>query len=207
MKKTGLIIIFLIALLLIAFSSVTFAFYSSARAEFSFVVGSEVGSSIGLSLASANQTLSPADTSASVKDYSKSSADTHEAYAVYILQYNASSTLDIDFFVTGVNYLDKDGNDFTAGQEAYLDSALQFYLVLASDLSTYNLNNLHTISNNAWITEDTHINVASLAQGSGYMFCYVRLNPDVITQELLPSSIFDGMTIAFTISSELNSND
>ncbi|MCR4875039.1 MAG: hypothetical protein K5923_04815 [Clostridia bacterium] len=202
MKKTGLIIIFLIALLIIAFSSVTFAFYSSARAKFSFVVESEVGQSIGLSLASSNNTLRPADTSSAIKDYSKSSADTHESYAVYILQYNAASTLDIDFFVTNVEYLDKNGNSFNAGYEAYLDSILQYYLVLASDLNTYNLNNLHTIADNAWLEEDEHLNEASLAQGNGYLFCYVRLNT---TQELLPP-IYDDMTISFMVSSELRGN-
>ena len=200
MKRTGLIIIFLIALLIIAFSSVTFAFYSSARAEFSFVVESEVGQSIGLSLSSSDNNLRPADTSAAVKDYSKSSADTHESYAVYIIQYNAASTLDIDFFVTNVEYLDKNGSAFSAGYEAYLDTILQYYLVIAPNLNTYNLNNLHTIANNAWIGEDDHYNVPSLAQGSGYLFCYIRLNT---TQELLPP-IYDDMTISFTISSELN---
>lgn len=205
MKKTGLIIIFLIALLIIAFSSVTFAFYNSARAEFSFVVESEVGSSIGLSLAASNSALRPADTSSAVKNYSKSSADTHESYAVYILQYNASSTLDIDFYVTNVDYLDKSGNDFTAAEETFLDSIMQYYLITASDLNTYNLSNLHTIADNAWLDEDEHMNVASLAQGSGYLFCYIRFNPAIVTQETLPPQC-DGMTISFTISSELNTN-
>ncbi len=203
MKKTGFIILFLIVLLIIAFSSVTFAFYSSARAEFSFVVESEVGSSIGLSLSASNSALRPADTSVVVKDYSKSSADTHESYAVYILQYNASSTLDIDFFVTNVDFVDKAGNDFTASQETWLDSIMQYYLATADDLNTYNLNNLHSIAENAWLDEDEHINISSLAQGNGYLFCYVRFNPGIVTQETLPPQC-DGMTISFTISSELN---
>ena len=200
MKKTGLVIIFLIVLLIIAFSSTTFAFYNSARAEFSFVVGSEVGQSIGLMLASSNNTLRPADTSSAVKDYSKSSTDTHESYAVYVIQYNAASTLDIDFYVTNVSYLDKNGQSFAAGREAYLDTILQYYLVVEPNLNTYNLNNLHTIANNSWISEDNHYNVASLSQGSGYLFCYIRFNT---TQEELPP-FYDDMTISFEIASQLN---
>ena len=55
MKKVGLLFILILVVMIIAFSSATYAFFSAARAEFYFVIGSEVGSSIGLSLLNSDQ--------------------------------------------------------------------------------------------------------------------------------------------------------
>ena len=217
MKKTGVFVIVILAISIMAFSSMTFAFYSSARAEFTFVVGSNVGSSIGLNLVNSSQSLKPANTSTVVGDYSKASDPNGESYAVFLVQYNASSALDVDFYITNVDYKDKAGNSFSAGHIAYLDSILKYSIKLETTLNTYHLvddtyntPNLHTLVDNDWkfkydstsasTIAATSFNFPSVAIGQGYLFCYIKFD---VSQELVPPQ-YDDMTISFTIASELN---
>lgn len=210
MKKTGIIIIFLIVLLVIAFSSATYAFFSAQRASIVFIVGSEIGSSIGLNIYTSNNAIIPPKTKSAVNDYSAVTTSSGESYAVYIIEYNAASTLDVDFYITDVEYEDSQGQSFSAAKEAYLDGILEYCLKTEANLNTYNLNNLHTLTaqdwkfkyneTNATTKANTSFNFPSIAQGAGYLFCYIRFN---VSQELvLPE--FDDMTIAFVIQTVIN---
>ena len=212
MKRSGLVVILVMVVAIVAFSTMAFAFYSSARATFTFTVSSAQGSSIGIDLYTSQSTLRPANTSTQVGNYSAASSNNGEQYAVYILSYVATSQLNISFHIDNVTYTQKTGDpDFSASDIAYLDDAIDFYLVQANNLNTYNLNNLHTIANNAWIKQydntdattkaATSYTVASLSEGSGYLFCYIRFNK---SQELIPPK-FDGMHISFLINTTLNS--
>jgi len=218
MKKTGIVILALIVILIIAVGTAAYAFYSSSRAEFTFIVESEEGASIGLNLINSSQTLTPANTSASVGDYTAVTGNNGEQYAAYEIQFVASSTLDIDFYITSVSYKDSAGNNFSAGDIAYMDSLLEYAIKIESDLttyhiadgSTYNTSNLHTLQATDWMAKydstnsttiaATSVNFSTLAQGTGYMFVYVRFNQ---SQELIPPT-YDDMTISFTIMSVLN---
>ncbi len=216
MKKTGFFLIVILVIAIVGFSSITYAFYSSARAEFTFVVGSEVGSSIGLNLLNSSNTLRPANTSSAVGNYSGLN-DGSESYAVFIVQYNAASALNIDFYITSVAYKDKLGNNFAAGDNAYLDSILKYSIKLETSLTTYHLvdetyntANLHTLNAADWkykydstdstTQASTSFNFPSVAIGQGYLFCYVKFD---VSQELV-RPIYDDMTISFTIASNLN---
>ena len=217
MRKTGLLIIVILALAIVAFSSMTYAFYSSSRAEFTFVVESDVGSSIGLNLVNSSKALKPANTSAAVGNYSKASNSNGESYAVFLVQYNASSALNVDFYITNVDYKDKSGNSFSAGHIAYLDSILKYSIKLETTLNTYHLvddtydtPNLHTLVDDDWkfkydstsasTIAATSFNFPSVAIGQGYLFCYIKFD---VSQELVPPQ-YDDMTISFTIASKLN---
>ncbi len=228
MKKSGLVIILILAIAIIGFSSVTYAFYSSARAEFSFVVESEVGSSIGLNLYNSEKALKPANTSSEVGNYAAKDGATGESYAVFVIQYNATSALNLTFQITNVTYKDKAGNDFSAGYNAYLDKILAYSIKLETSLDTYHLADnetynttvLHNLSASDWKLKydntnattqaATSYNFPSVAQGSGYMFCYIRFydvdEDEPVSQEMILPA-FDDMTISFTIASQLNNNN
>ena len=218
MKKAGLIIIFILVLMIVVFSTATYAFYSSARAKFTFVIGSEVGSSIGLNLINSENTIKPANTSAQVDNYSALDSNSGERWAVYLVQYNVTSNyaLNVDFYIDDVEYADSQGNSFAAGFESYLDTTLQYCIKLESSLTTYHLadgetyltTNLHTILNSEWKYKyddtdatsqaATSFNITAPA-GVGYVFCYIRFNK---SQELIPPQ-FNGASISFMIESEV----
>jgi len=220
MKKAGIIVIMFIVIIMVAVSTTAYAFYSAERATFTFTVTSAQGSSIGLGLHVTSNTLRPANTSSQVGDYTASSYNNGESYTVYIMSYVATSDLNISFHIDDVSYLDSSNNDtFTNGEKAYLDDTLEYYMVREANLTTYHIadgdtyqtTNLHTIANNAWIKKyddtdatsiaNTSYTIASLAEGEGYLFCYVRFNK---SQELIPPK-FDNMHIEFTLNTTLNS--
>ena len=223
MKKAGFLVIVILVVAIVGFSSATYAFYSAARAEFTFVVGSEVGSSIGLNLVNKSNNLSPANTAAGVNTYTPVSGNVGEEYAVFVVQYNVSSTISVNFFIDGVSYKDSLGQSFSAADDLYLDSILAYDIKLETSLTTYHIadgetyltTNLHTINDSEWKAKydntdsttrtATSFNFPTVQQGSGYLFCYVRFY-DVgasapVTQELVPPA-FDGMTISFTIATD-----
>ena len=210
MKKIGIVLILILITLIVVFSSMTYAFYSSARAELTFSVGSAVGSTIGLNLVNSENTLRPARTSVDVDNYSKAEQNSNEQYAVYIVQYTASKDLNVDFYVTNVEFKDKSGNDFSSGDVAYLNSILKFSIVKEDDLTTYNLNSLHLPSSLTWKSKydqtnattkaNTSFSYANVLTGSGYIFLYIKF--DVADELLKPT--YDDMTISILISSTVS---
>ncbi len=213
-------VIMLIVILIVVASTATYAFYSAERATFTFTVTSAQGSSIGLGLNVTSNTLRPANTSAQVGNYAAAASNNGESYAVYIISYIATTTLSVGFHIDDVSYLDSSNNDtFTNGEKAYLDDTIEYYLIRENNLTTYHIADgenyqttvLHTIANNAWIKKyddtdatsiaNTSYTIASLAEGEGYLFCYIRFNK---SQELIPPK-FDNMHIEFTLNTTLNS--
>ena len=209
MKKTGIVLILILITLIVVFSSMTYAFYSSARAELTFSVGSEVGSTIGLNLVNSNNALRPARATVDVDDYSKAQTNSNEQFAVYIVQYNASKPLNADFYIKSVVFKDKLGNDFSAGDQLYLNSILKFSIKKEADLETYNLNNLHLASSLTWKSKydetnattkaNTSFSYSGITMGVGYLFLYIKFD---VSDELLKPS-YDDMTISFILSSSV----
>ena len=210
MKKVGIVLILMIITLIVVFSASAFAFYSSARAELTFTVGSEVGASIGLNLVNSDKVLRPARTTVDIDDYSKANTNNNEQYAVYLIQYNAASALNVNMYIVNVQYKDKNGNSIPAADVAYLDSILKYSLKVETSLTTYNLNNLHTLQSSDWKLKydstnaaNTSFNFPSIAQGTGYVFCYVKFD---VSQDLLKPQ-YDDMSISFVLTSSLVENN
>lgn len=209
MKKTGIVLILILITLIVVFSSTTYAFYSSARAELTFSVGSAVGSTIGLNLVNSQKTLRPARTTVEMDNYAKAATNSNEQFAVYIVQYTASKDLNADLYIANLAFKDKSGNDFAAGDVAYLNTILKFAIKKEADLETYNLSNLHNLvaadwkfkydSTNATTQANTSFSFPGITQGSGYFFLYVKF--DVADEMLKP--IYDDMSISFIITASV----
>ena len=199
MSKSGILLVAIIVILLIAFSSATYAFYSSSRDEFTFEVGSAYGQSVALTISSSSTGLRPATTTAGIKTYGESSTDVKYQMAKYFIQYtnSASDAVNVKFYVTGVEYTPRNGVTFTSTDEAYLDVILDYGLTTET---TNNVSYANHTSAVQWLKEDDLSNQLAVNSGTtGYLYCYVRFN---VTQELVPPD-FDDMTIQFNISSTI----
>ncbi|MBE5763913.1 MAG: hypothetical protein E7338_06835 [Clostridiales bacterium] len=206
MRKLGVFVIVILAISIMAFSSMTFAFYSSARAEFSFVVTSDVGSSIGLSLVNSDNTLRPADTSAAVGHYEAATGENNEHIAVYTIGYVASGDVDIKIFVSNVVYeyadeTDQNRTTLHNQRDAYLTSILKFCITMGSDQDSWTTNYMEANKGNL-----TPISLLSGASGS--LSCKVRfaqvINDTItpVSQELIPP-FYDGVKISFVLNAEV----
>ena len=207
MKKTSILIIAIVAIVLIAASSAIYAFYSASRDEFTFYVGSASGQSVALTIDSSSTGLRPATTTAGIKSYTKSSEDSRYQRALYVIRYEngASDAVNVNFYITDVVYTTAQGGSFSASDLLYIKQIIDFGFITESTNSVEHADNAEGLK---WVKEydQTAANMSNqitvAGSTSGYLYCYIRFN---VTQELVPPA-FDDMKISFKIASSISNS-
>ena len=200
MKKIGIVIIVLLVVIMVTVGSVAYAFFNSSRAEFSLIIYSAEGASIGLDLEASSTTLRPANTSANVADYSSATGANGEQYAVYTIGYEASSDVEVKLFISNATYVYADETGKTAQQieaihlerDAYLTSVLQFCITVDENTDNWTISYMESNKANLAAYEFSDGDIGSI-------YCKVRFT---VSQELVPP-FYDGVKISFVVNSEV----
>lgn len=220
MKKTGIIIIALIVIVIVALSSATYAFFTAGQIEFQVFVEGETGSVLTISLADENNLIRPAQTTSSINSYAAKSGDSGD-FAVFILNYRSISTTNLNVTFRINEKAEYSGGRITnnsADYKEYLNDIIEFNFVRVPDDFTFSSNpdakwDFLDDTSNTWVnptslwvkvgqtTGNPVFNFLTTESRNGHVLCYVRVNPS-ITDELIPGDL-KGVVVKFKIDTQI----
>ena len=200
MKKSGIVIILMLIVVLAVLSGTTFAFYSAGQVDFTFKITSETGSVLSLVIGDKSTGFSPAATNPTVYNYEAVTGD-NGTYGVYCLKYisTSSTPINVKLYITGVNYK-RNAYNLDSNFVSYLNENLSYGFLIKD--SNFNFSTDVKGEPSTWIKPSSgtnYISINNITNGTGYILCFVKFD---LSEELFPETL-SSTQISFTIGTEI----
>lgn len=203
MKKTGIAVIILLVITILAVSGTTFAFFSAGSVDFEIYVEGQVGSVLAIDLfANQGTDIRPAQTTAQNNVYTAKSEDSGDM-AIFVLKYVSRSieAIDVEYTITDVKYVSGGATWATNNPYSlYLNDSIEYTFEMLQTQTAPTQETIPTPTK-TWVKAGSGNNTfTAIPQGTGYLICYVRINK---TDELVPPAC-RGAKLQFTISTAIS---
>ena len=201
MKKSGIVIILMLIVVLAVLSGTTFAFYSAGQVDFTFKITSETGSVLSLVIGDKSTGFSPAATNPNVDNYEVVTGD-NGTYGVYCLKYisTSSTPINVKLYITGVNYK-RNAYNLDSNYVSYLNENLSYGFLIKD--SNFNFSIDAKGEPSTWIKPSDGSDSISFTidteHRTGYILCFVKFD---LSEELFPETL-SSTQISFTIGTEI----
>lgn len=201
MKKSGIVIILMLIVVLAVLSGTTFAFYSAGQVDFTFKITSETGSVLSLVIEDKSTGFSPAATNPNVDNYEAVAGD-NGTYGVYCLKYisTSSTPINVKFYITGVNYK-RNAYNLESNYVSYLNENLSYGFLIKD--SNFDFSTDAKGEPSTWIKPSSngtnYISIDNITNGTGYILCFIKFD---LSEELFPETL-SSTQISFTIGTEI----